>query len=116
MAAETEREAMGILAGKALLVTGVLKDNSIAFHVARLAQEQGARVLLTSFGRQFRLTQVTARRLPQPAEVIELDVTSSDDLDALAERAGEHVARLHGVGHSIGGGPQSVLGRVCRTS
>jgi len=110
MAAETEREAMGILAGKTLLVTGVLKDNSIAFHVARLAQEQGARVLLTSFGRQFRLTQVTARRLPQPAEVIELDVTSSDDLDALAERVGEHVERLDGVVHSIGFAPQSVLG------
>ena len=38
---------MGLLEGKKLLVTGVLVDSSIAFHVARLAQEQGADVVLT---------------------------------------------------------------------
>jgi len=58
---------MGLLDGKTLLVTGVLTDGSIAFHVARLAQQEGAEVLLTSFGRQFRLTQAISRRLPKPA-------------------------------------------------
>ncbi|MFC7406914.1 enoyl-ACP reductase FabI [Georgenia alba] len=101
---------MGLLEGKKILVTGVLKDNSIAFHVARLAQEQGAEVVLTSFGRQFRLTEVTARRLPQPAPVVQLDVQSDDDLAALAERVGEHVDRLDAVVHSIGFAPQSVMG------
>jgi len=110
MAAETERENMGILAGKTLLVTGVLKDNSIAFHVARLAQEQGAQVILTSFGRQFRLTEVTARRLPQEAPVIQLDVTNAEDLEQLVERVREHASEVHGVVHSIGFAPQSVLG------
>ena len=58
---------MGLLDGKKLLVTGVLTDGSIAFHVARLAQQEGAEVLLTSFGRQFRLTQAISRRLPKEA-------------------------------------------------
>ena len=69
---------MGLLTGKKLLVTGVLTDGSIAFHVARLAQEEGAQVVLTSFGRQFRLTQVIARRLPVEAPVVQLDVTDGD--------------------------------------
>lgn len=101
---------MGLLDGKTLLVTGVLKDNSIAFHVARLAQQEGATVILTSFGRQLRLTQVTARRLPTEAPVVELDVTDTDDLAALADRVREHTDRLDGVVHSIGFAPQSVMG------
>jgi len=101
---------MGLLDGKKLLITGVLTDASIAFHVARLAQEQGAEVVLTSFGRQFRLTEVIARRLPTLAPVVQLDVTSPDDLDALAERVREHTTHLDGVVHSIGFAPQSVMG------
>ncbi|WP_066589280.1 enoyl-ACP reductase FabI [Cellulomonas timonensis] len=101
---------MGLLDGKKLLVTGVLTDGSIAFHVARLAQEQGAQVVLTSFGRQFRLTQAIARRLPQPAPVVQLDVTDEEDLTALADRVREHVDGLDGVVHSIGFAPQSVMG------
>ncbi|BDZ43741.1 hypothetical protein GCM10025865_30400 [Paraoerskovia sediminicola] len=101
---------MGLLDGKKLLVTGVLTDASIAFHVARLAQEEGAEVVLTSFGRQFRLTQAIARRLPKPAPVVQLDVTDADDLAALEERVREHADRLDGVVHSIGFAPQSVMG------
>ncbi|MEE6282985.1 enoyl-ACP reductase FabI [Georgenia sunbinii] len=101
---------MGLLDGKTLLVTGVLKDNSIAFQVARLAQQEGATVILTSFGRQLRLTQVTARRLPVEAPVVELDVTNAEDLAALPERVREHADHLDGVVHSIGFAPQSVMG------
>lgn len=101
---------MGILEGKRILVTGVLTDQSIAFHVARLAQEEGATVVLTSFGRALSLTRRSASRLPVEAPVIELDVTSSDDLAALAGRVGEHVDRLDGVLHSIGFAPESALG------
>ena len=101
---------MTLLDGKTVLVTGVLTEGSIAFHVARLAQEQGAAVVLTSFGRQQRLTEAIARRLPVPAPVVQLDVTSAADLASLAERVGEHADRLHGVVHSIGFAPQSVLG------
>ena len=101
---------MGLLEGKKLLITGVLTEGSIAFHAARLAQEQGADVVLTSFGRQFRLTEAIARRLPAPAPVVQLDVTCDDDLAALADRVREHTGRLDGVVHSIGFAPQSVLG------
>lgn len=101
---------MGLLDGKRILVTGVLTDQSIAFHVARLAQEQGASVVLTSFGRTMGLTRRSAGRLPQEAPIVELDVTSQEDLDALADRVREHVPSLDGVLHSIGFAPEGALG------
>lgn len=100
----------GILDGKSVLVTGVLRDNSIAFHVARLAIEQGATVVLTSFGRQYKLTELSARRLPYPVPIVQLDVTDQEDLDNLAAAVGEHVDRLDAVVHSVGFAPQSVIG------
>lgn len=101
---------MGILDGKRLLVTGVLTDASIAFHVARLAQQEGATVVLTSFGRAMSLTTRIAGRLPEVAPVLPLDVTSEDDLAALADRVREHVDGLDGVLHSIGFAPEAALG------
>ena len=101
---------MGILQGKRILVTGVLTDASIAFHIARLAQEEGATVILSSYGRVHRLTERIAGRLPQPAPVIQLDVTNDEDLAALADRVREHVDGLDGVVHSIGFAPEAALG------
>ena len=101
---------MNLLAGKNLLITGVLSDQSIAFHVARLAQEQGANVILTSFGRAKSLTERAAKRLPNPVVVLELDVSNQDDLDTLEKRVSEHVKHLDGVLHSIGFAPQTALG------
>ncbi|HET9654428.1 MAG TPA: enoyl-ACP reductase FabI [Kineosporiaceae bacterium] len=101
---------MGLLEGKRLLVTGVLTDTSIAFHVARIAQEEGASIVLTSFGRQMRITQAIARRLPEAPPIVELDVTDTADLEALAKRVGEHVDGLDGVMHSIAFAPQTALG------
>ena len=101
---------MSLLAGKRILVTGVLTDQSIAFHVARLAQEQGATVVLSSYGRVMSLTSRTAGRLPQPAPVIELDVTDDEHLAALADNVGAHVDGLDGVVHSVGFAPEAALG------
>jgi len=100
---------MGLLDGKRLLITGVITDSSIAFSVAKVAQEQGAEVVLTGFGR-LSLVERVARRLPKPAPVVELDVTSAEHLDALAGRVREHVDGLDGVLHSIGFAPASCLG------
>ena len=100
---------MGLLDGKTVLVTGVLTDSSIAFHVARLAQQEGADVVLTSFGRQMRITTAISRRLPKPAPIVELDVTSTENLDALAGAVREHADALHGVVHSIGFAPQGAF-------
>ncbi|MBB1252073.1 enoyl-ACP reductase FabI [Streptomyces alkaliterrae] len=102
----------GLLAGKRILVTGVLTDASIAFHVARLAQEEGAEVVLTGFGR-LSLVQRIAKRLPKEAPVIELDVQNREHLATLADRVAEHLGEgvgLDGVVHSIGFAPQDALG------
>lgn len=101
---------MGILSGKNILVTGVLTDGSIAFHVAKIAQEQGATVVLTGFGRALSLTTRIAGRLPQLPPIIELDVTDQSHLDNLAEEVRKYVPHLDGVVHSIGFAPEAALG------
>lgn len=102
---------MGLLDGKKILVTGVLTDSSIAFHIARLAQEQGAQVVLSSYGRVLSLTTRIAGRLPNPAAIIELDVTNEADLAALESRVRAHIPDgLDGVVHSIGFAPEAALG------
>jgi meromycolic acid enoyl-[acyl-carrier-protein] reductase len=88
----------------------VLTDASIAFHVARLAQDEGAEVVLSSYGRVLRLTQRISGRLPRTAPVVELDVSSPDDLAALEDRVRQHVDGLDGVLHSIGFAPEAALG------
>ncbi len=101
---------MALLEGKRLLITGVLTDASIAFHVARLAQQEGAQVVLSSYGRVLNLTTRISGRLPETAPVIQLDVTDTDDLAALPERVREHVDGLDGVVHAIGFAPEAALG------
>ncbi|STD08985.1 Enoyl-[acyl-carrier-protein] reductase [NADH] [Dermatophilus congolensis] len=97
---------MPILEGKTIAITGVLTESSIAFHVAKLAQEQGANVILTSFGRTMKITSAIARRLPSTAPVIELDASKPEDFEAFADRIGEHSDHLDGVLHSIGFAPK----------
>ncbi|HEY3241540.1 MAG TPA: enoyl-ACP reductase FabI [Acidimicrobiia bacterium] len=99
-----------LLDGKRILITGVLTDDSIAFSVARVAQEQGAEILLTSFGRAMSLTRRTARRLPVEPEVLELDVTNPDQLEALGAELNRRWGRLDGVLHAIGFAPEACLG------
>jgi len=100
---------MGILAGKRILITGVLTESSIAFHVAKVAQREGATLVLTGFGR-LTLVERIAKRLPDPPPVLELDVTDPGQLASLAERAAAHVDRLDGVVHAIAFAPQDALG------
>ncbi|RBP64650.1 enoyl-[acyl-carrier-protein] reductase [NADH] [Brevibacterium sanguinis] len=100
---------MGILEGKRILVTGVLTEASIAFAAARIAQEQGAEVILSSFGRQMKITQVIAERLPTTPRVIELDATNEDDLAALPERL---EGNIDGIVHAIAFAPKDALGGV----
>jgi enoyl-[acyl-carrier protein] reductase I len=101
---------MGILEEKNILVTGVLTDGSIAFHIARLAQEEGANVVLTGFGRGLSLTTRIAGRLPKLPPIIELDVTNQEHLDGLAAEVKKHLPHLDGVVHSIGFAPEAALG------
>lgn len=101
---------MGILDGKRLLITGVLTEASIAFAAARIAQQEGAQIVLSNFGRGLSLTRRIAKRLPQEAPVIELDVTDTEQLGSLADRVREHVDGLDGVLHAIGFAPQEAMG------
>jgi enoyl-[acyl-carrier protein] reductase I len=99
-----------LLDGKKLLITGVLTDDSIAFAVAKVAQEQGAEILLTNVGKGVRLTEKVARKLPAPAEVMQMDVNSADDVGAVAAAIMDRWGRLDGALHSIGFMPQDALG------
>ena len=101
---------MGILDGKRLLITGVLTDASLAFSVARLAQEEGAEIVLTGAGRGMRLTERTARKLPREAEVREFDVTSAEQADNLRDHLSSTWGRVDGALHAIGFAPEICLG------
>ena len=101
---------VGILDGKRLLITGVLTDASLAFAVARLAQDEGAEIVLTGAGRGMRLTERTARKLPREAEVREFDVTSAEQADNLREHLSSTWGRVDGALHAIGFAPEICLG------
>ncbi len=105
---------MGLLDGKTILVAGVTMDSSIGFAVAKVAQEQGATVLISNFGRALSITKRIAKRLPVEPPVLDLDVTNQEHLDGLADQIREHLgaeATLDGVVHSIAyGNPETLLG------
>ncbi len=102
---------MGILDGKRILVAGVTLDKSIGFATAKMAQEQGATVLISNFGRALAITRRIAGRLPAEAPVLELDVTDDEHLSGLEEQVRKHVDGLDGVVHSIAyGNPETILG------
>lgn len=99
-----------ILAGKRLLITGVITKDSIAFHAAEQAQREGASVLLTSFGRVRRMTERAAQRLSEPVDVLELDVNNDSDLDALTTELRERWGGVDGILHAIAFAPEDAIG------
>lgn len=100
-----------LLADKKLLVTGVLTPSSIAFAVARVAQEQGAEVVLSSFGRARSITERSAKRLPDPPDVVELDATDPVHLATVRDELDRRWGRVDGVVHAIGFAPEACLGQ-----
>jgi enoyl ACP reductase len=99
-----------MLENKRLLITGVLTPQSIAFTVARIAQEQGAEIVLTGFGKSMGLTERSAKRLPQPVDVLELDANDDEQLERLAKELRERWGSLDGFLHAIAFAPQDALG------
>jgi len=99
-----------LLEGKKLLITGVLTPQSIAFAAAKSAQEQGAEIVLTNFGRTVSLTQKTARRLPTTPDVLEMDANSDEQIAAVCEELQQRWGRLDGFLHAIAFAPQDALG------
>ena len=102
---------MGLLTGKRLLITGVLTDASLAFAVAKLAQEEGAEVVLSGAGRALSLTKRTARKLPVEPDVLEIDVTSPEQLAAAGATLADRWDRLDGLLHAIGFAPPELPGQ-----
>jgi enoyl-[acyl-carrier protein] reductase I len=99
-----------LLEGKRLVVTGVLTDDSIAWHAARVAQEQGAEIVLTGFGRGLRLTERVSKRLPNPPEVYELDITNTAHMEAMVTELDAKWGAVDGAVHAIAYAPDDALG------
>lgn len=99
-----------LLEGKRLLITGVLTRQSIAFAAAKMAQEQGAEIVLTGFGKGLALTEMSAKRLPDPVDVLEMDATSEDDIAAVAKHLESKWGSLDGFLHAIAFAPKDALG------
>jgi meromycolic acid enoyl-[acyl-carrier-protein] reductase len=99
-----------MLEGKRLLITGVLTKGSIAYTVAERAQQDGAQVVLTGFGRTRRMTERAASRLPDPPDVLELDVNNPADFETLAAELRDRWGGLDGALHAIAYAPGDALG------
>jgi len=99
-----------LLDGKRLVITGVLTDDSIAWHSARIAQEQGASIVLTGFGRGMSLTERSAKRLPDPPDVIELDINDPTHMEALVADLEGRWGAVDGALHAIAFAPDDALG------
>ena len=99
-----------MLSGKRLLITGVLTDDSIAWHTARVAQEQGADVVLTGFGRGLSLTRRSAKRLPTEVDVFELDINDDGHMADLVSELDQRWGGIDGALHAIAFAPNDALG------
>jgi enoyl ACP reductase len=99
-----------LLKGKRLLITGVLTDDSIAWHSARVAQEEGAEIVCTGFGRGLRLTERSVQRLPEPCDVLEMDINDPAHMDAVVGDLEKRWGSIDGALHAIGFAPEDALG------
>jgi enoyl-[acyl-carrier protein] reductase I len=99
-----------LLDGKRLVITGVLTDGSIAWHTARVAQEEGAEIVLTGFGRGMRLTERSAQRLPVAPDVVELDINDPGHMASLVAELGRRWGAVDGALHAIAFAPEDALG------
>jgi enoyl ACP reductase len=99
-----------LLENKRLLITGVLTPQSIAFSAAKVAQEQGADIVLTGVGRGMGLTQKCAKRLPHPPDVLEMDANDSQQIEAVRDDLAARWGTVDGFLHAIAFAPQDALG------
>lgn len=99
-----------LLEGKKLVITGVLTDDSIAWHTARIAQEEGAEIVVTGFGRGLRLTERSVQRLPETCDVIELDINNDEHVEALTADLNDRWGKVDGALHAIAFAPADALG------
>lgn len=99
-----------LLENKKLLITGILTDDSIAWHTARVAQEAGAEIVCTGFGRSLRLTERSVQRLPHECDVLELDIGDPSHMESIAAELDRRWGRVDGALHAIAFAPDDALG------
>jgi len=99
-----------LLEGKKLLITGITTEDSIAFHVARVAQEEGADLVVTNFGRGLRLTERAVQRLPEAVPVLDMDITNEEQVAAVMTDLVDRWGRIDGAVHAIAFAPGDALG------
>jgi len=101
---------MGFLAGKRLLITGVLNNRSIAYGVARACHREGAELAFSYVGERFkeRITEFAAEF--GSTLIFDCDVGSDEQIAALAD--GLKAAwpeGFDGFVHSIGFAPREAI-------
>ncbi|MGH9197104.1 MAG: SDR family oxidoreductase, partial [Acidimicrobiia bacterium] len=101
---------MVLLSGKKLLITGITTDDSIAFHVARVAQDEGAEIVVTNFGRGLRLTERAVQRLSNVPPVLEMDITNEDHVAGVVSDLTSRWGQVDGALHAIAYAPADALG------
>ncbi|MGQ0848341.1 MAG: enoyl-ACP reductase FabI [Actinomycetota bacterium] len=99
-----------LLESKRLLITGITTDDSIAFHAARIAQQEGAEIVVTNFGRGLRLTERAVQRLPKPPPVLEMDINNDEHVAAVATGLESRWGGIDGALHAIAFAPGDALG------
>jgi enoyl-[acyl-carrier protein] reductase I len=100
---------MGFLAGKKLLITGVLSNRSIAYGIARACHREGAELAFSYQGERFkdRISEFAAEF--GSSLVFPCDVSSDAEIAALFEALGEAWPQFDGFVHSIGYAPREAI-------
>jgi enoyl-[acyl-carrier protein] reductase I len=100
---------MGFLAGKRLLITGVLSNRSIAYGIARACHREGAVLAFSYQGERFkeRITEFAAEF--GSSLIYDCDVTSDEQMAALFNQLGEVWPEFDGFVHSIGFAPREAI-------
>jgi len=100
---------MGFLAGKKILITGVLSTRSIAYGVAKACHREGATLAFTYVNDDLkeRVVKIAAEFGTVP--VLPCDVTKDDDVIALFDSLQAEWSGLDGLLHAIAFAPREAL-------
>lgn len=100
---------MGFLAGKKILVTGLLSNRSIAYGIARAARREGAELAFNYVGERFRDRVVDLAREFGSGIVLPCDVSSDEQIDGLFAALGTRWDGLDGLVHAIAFAPREAI-------
>jgi enoyl-[acyl-carrier protein] reductase I len=100
---------MGFLAGKKLLITGVLSNRSIAYGIARACHAQGAELAFSYVGERFkeRITEFAADF--GSTLVFDCDVGDDTQIERMFRDLAAHWPRFDGFVHAIGFAPREAI-------